>query len=90
MRSEPNQRCIRLDREERLLLMESSALSASLRQRLTAASARPIELWVSVDEADDLRELVQDMLQESGFDADYAPTPKGRVLEQPVDKLFTG
>lgn len=90
MRSEPNQRCIRLDREERLLLLESSELSAVLRQRLTTDSARPVDLWFSLDEADDLRELAQDMLQVHGFDEHYHPTPKGRALEQLIDKLFTG
>jgi hypothetical protein len=88
--SQPNQTRVLLNREERLLLLRRLNLSATLRSQLELDSTRPVEAWLNVDEADDLREQVQDLLQTEGFDENYEPTPLGRVLESLVDKLFTG
>jgi hypothetical protein len=38
--------------------------------------------------ADTLRDRCGDELAATGFDANYAPTPTGRVLEGLIDKLF--
>lgn len=90
MRSEPNQRRVLLSREERMLLLREADLPATIRRQLQSESPHTTEVWLTVDEADDLRERVQDILQVSGFDENYAPTLQGRMLETLVDKLFTG
>jgi hypothetical protein len=42
------------------------------------------------DEADDLRDLCGEKLQDSGFDLDYNPNQIGKRLESLMDKLFIG
>lgn len=90
MRSEPNQMRVLLSREERTLLLWRAELPPTVRHQLESESPHAVEVWLTVDEADDLREQVQDILQVSGFDENYVPTPQGRVLESLVDKLFIG
>jgi len=43
---------------------------------------------IDEDAAIDLRELCSDYLTEIGFDKDYEPNTKGKLLETLVDKLF--
>ncbi len=81
---------VRLSREERLLLLERFELSPDARTQMSAGASHPREVWLTMEEADDRREAVQDMLQVEGFDENYAPTPLGRLLEGLVDKLYTG
>jgi len=40
--------------------------------------------------ADELRDLCLDRLDTHGFDACYAPTEEGKLLESLIDKLFVG
>ena len=43
---------------------------------------------LDINAAIDLRELCSDYLTEVGFDKDYEPNAKGKLLESLVDKLF--
>jgi plasmid maintenance system antidote protein VapI len=88
-RSQPNQRRVIVTRDERLML-QPMRLSDDVRLQLQKETPRSLELWLSIDEADDLREQVQDALQVNGFDENYRLTAAGKVLESLVDKLFTG
>jgi hypothetical protein len=88
--SQANQRRVHLTREERLVLLGCSGLAAETHAQLESKSAHAVDVWMSIEEADELREQVQDRLQVSGFDENYNITPQGRVLEGLVDKLFTG
>jgi hypothetical protein len=89
-RSDANQRLISLTREERQLLLRRLEVAPDIRAQLESASPHSVDVWMSVDQADDLREAVQDVLQVHGFDESYAPTQEGLVLERLVDKFFTG
>lgn len=87
---EPKYVRLRFSRDERLLLLSRFEVRPEARKQLDVSTSRPVELWMTVEEADDLREAAQDLLQVEGFDADYAPTPLGRQLETIINKLFTG
>lgn len=43
---------------------------------------------VEVDEVDLINEACSEELMRSGFDADYEPTERGRLLEGLIDKFF--
>jgi hypothetical protein len=87
----PNQWRLILTREERLTLLKHVALPAELRQRLAAStSSRPAEVWLSISEANSLRDEVAEVLQVKGFGPSYETTPIGQVLEGLIDKLYTG
>lgn len=45
---------------------------------------------ISDDMADELRDLCTERLDTHGFDASYAPTEEGKILEALIDKLFVG
>jgi hypothetical protein len=60
-----------------------------MRSRLeTGPSNRPLEVWFTLDEAEDLRELVGEALQVKGFDECYKATDLGLILESLIDKLY--
>lgn len=52
-RSEPDQTRVLLTRKERLLLLRRLELSPALRSQLEPDSSRSMEVWLSVDEADE-------------------------------------
>jgi hypothetical protein len=79
-----------LTREERLTVLRELRPSPAVRSQLEPESSRSREVWMTADEADGLREQAAEVLQRSGFDSEYKPTPLGRLLEQLMDKLFTG
>lgn len=79
-----------LTREERLTILRELRPSTAVRTQLEADSSRTREVWLTVDEANELREQAAESLQHSGFDSEYKPTALGRLLEQLMDKLFTG
>ena len=81
---------ITLTREERLTVLRELRPSADVRTQLELESSRPREIWITTDEADELREQAAEVLQRSGFDSEYKATALGRLLEQLMDKLFTG
>jgi hypothetical protein len=47
-------------------------------------------LELNDDTADDYRNLVQEEFDINGLNQNYEPTPKGKILEALIDKLFTG
>ena len=47
-------------------------------------------LELSEDLAVDYRNFCSDELDLTGFDLDYVPTIRGRILDSLIDKLFTG
>ncbi len=49
-----------------------------------------LALKIPDKEADEMREIVSDDLQFRGFDTNYELTTEGRVLQDLIDKLFTG
>ena len=78
-----------LTRAERLLLREFK-LPDGVRGQLEKDSPHPLEVWMTVDEAEYLREQVGERLQLEGFGPDYKPTEIARSLETLIDKLYTG
>lgn len=47
-------------------------------------------LEVNDDAADEYRNLIQDEYEVRGLNENYEPTPRGKILESLIDKLFTG
>jgi hypothetical protein len=79
-----------MTREDRLFLLAYMVVSTDLREQLDVPNSRPSEIWVTIEEADELREQLGDLLQTKGFDTEYRPTAIGKMAEQLLDKLFTG
>lgn len=88
--SASERRRIMLTRLERLTMLKELRPSAAVRTQLETDSSRTREVWMTVDEADELREQAAEVLQRSGFDKEYKPTALGRLVEQLMEKLFTG
>ena len=85
-----NQVCIRLTRPERLLMLRRFALPDGLREQIQSESVRPVEVWMTADEADELREQAGELFQEVGIGPDEAPTADGRLLDELIDRLYHG
>ena len=49
-----------------------------------------MKIELSDDQADELRDCCTCKLDEIGFDENYEPSEKGKVLESLVDKLYIG
>lgn len=49
-----------------------------------------LQMRISPNEADEIRDLCGEQLQLVGFDEKYQPTPEGKILESLIDKLFIG
>lgn len=75
---------------ERHLLLERFRLPRKLRAQLERSGNKSAAVLMSAETADELREAAQDLLLTDGFDADYRPTPTGTLLEDLIDKFFTG
>lgn len=58
--------------------------------RLPESGNSPINLDISDNLADTLRDLCGDELQIHGFDENYEPTTLGKILESLIDKLYVG
>lgn len=76
-------------------LVESLGLSNRLIDRLSAevkesVHIKKIKISLTADEAEEIRELCGDKLQQCGFDKKYNLTKEGHILEDLVDILFTG
>lgn len=83
---------VTLTENERHVLMTSVLLPETLRSVVNSArqSGRNWTLEISDDDANEVRDLCGDRLQEVGFDERYEPNEAGLLLEQLVDKFFTG
>jgi len=47
-------------------------------------------LPISKNQADEIRDICAEYLQVVGFDENYCPTEKGKLLESLIDKFFIG
>jgi hypothetical protein len=79
---------MRLGREDIDFLLRVLELSDDLRRKLQMAAAGQVEL--SLEDADQLRDLCGERLQTHGFGADYEVTEEGARLEKLIDELFIG
>jgi hypothetical protein len=85
------QACVRLSLEQRLLLLKRFDLPAEFRQQLASAtSSRPVDYWLSRDEANNLREQAGDLFQEFGLAHDETVSREGQILEDLIDRFFVG
>ena len=83
---------IRLTQKEYACLMEDDILSKSLVAAVenVLQVREGFELELSDQEANEIRDLCGERLQEVGYDENYDPNKKGKLLESLVDKLFIG
>ena len=83
---------IELTDDEQQILVTSVPLPETLRSSVESArqSGRKWLLDISEDDADEIRDLCADRLDEVGFDERYEPNKAGLLLEGLVDKFFTG
>ncbi len=83
---------IKLTELELNYLRSLSETPEIIRKELVALGAKnpPYTVTLTDCEADDLRETCADQLPIEGFDKNYEPNEKGRILESLIDKLFTG
>lgn len=63
-------------------------LSDRMRSKLEKIASG--EAGLTVDEADELRDLCGERLQTHGFGPGYEPTQEGVHLERLIDELFVG
>ena len=84
---------VRLTPEELTYLSTATFVQADVAESLKRNSG-PEGLGLSFDipedRADELRDLLGEELQRDGFDLDYRTTAKGKLLEQLIDKFFSG
>lgn len=64
-------------------------VSTRLHELVTQGVGRGL-LQLSDEDADSLRDLCTDRLDQHGFDADYAFTAEGQLLSELIDKLYIG
>jgi len=83
-----SQVCLSFTREERLELQKRFELPVDVRQQLYVVGARVAEIWMSREQADNLREQAADLLQLHGLADDDKLSDEGRLLEKLIDKLF--
>ena len=77
-----------LAREERAAVTRNTRPSADVLAQLASPYAHAVEVWMTADEAEELREQVSDALLLSGFDEEYRATSEGKILEILIDKLY--
>tara|TARA_B100000508_G_C11261072_1_gene181147 strand:+ start:216 stop:449 length:234 start_codon:yes stop_codon:yes gene_type:complete len=75
---------IKVSKYDSLFILDHINLPENLRDKLEKIES------LTEDEADDLRDLCGEKLQDSGFDLDYKPNQIGKRLESLMDKLFIG
>lgn len=81
---------VRLTRSEQVLLLERFVLTEDVRNQIGRADREVAEVWLTREEADDLREQAGELFQELGLNAHDEPTAPGKVLNKLIDKLFAG
>jgi hypothetical protein len=86
---------IRLPLAHWTYLANSLELPTHLLQRLRQAQpcASPgsrVDVVLTAEEADDMRNRCAEQLQLRGFGADYELNDEGRMLQELIDYLFTG
>ena len=83
---------VELSPKEHEMLTTTVQMPDALRQVVQSAhqSGRTWCLELSDDDAEEIRDLCADTLQQIGFDKRYEPNKAGWILEGLVDKFFTG
>ena len=83
---------IKLTNDERELLLSRVRIPQHLAAVIHQAEycADNWILNISEEDADTIRDLCGETLQEIGFDKEYNPTHAGRILECLIDKFFIG
>ncbi len=77
-----------LSNSEYEYLHDATFLPSRLKEAVSFTKHLQVE--VSLDVADEIRDLCGEQLQLVGFDENYQPTPEGKILESLIDKLFIG
>jgi hypothetical protein len=83
---------VELTRKEHEMLTTKVPMPEALRGVIRSArqTGRKWHLELSDDDAEEIRDLCGDTLQQIGFDEHYEPNKAGWILEGLVDKFFTG
>lgn len=83
---------VTLSTRERRFLLSSVPISDRQSNALRLAKRKWWQWIIDIDDddAEEIRELCEDKMQEIGFDRNYWPTRTGRILESLIDKFFTG
>ena len=74
-----------------MYLSNANFLPAALVEIIQAAEAVGGDRYavrVSADTAEQLRSVFTERLAKVGFDANYRPTPEGKMLEQLIDVFY--
>jgi hypothetical protein len=61
-------------------------LEKALADTLNSPSSGTI--WLTRDEAENLRDLLTEQLAATGFDADYSINQQGQILEALIDRFY--
>lgn len=70
--------------------MGLTACRRSLEAPAQISSRSEVEVSMTTDEADRLREQAGDLFQEIGLGPDEEPTVDGRLLDALIDRLYRG
>jgi len=80
---------LKVSSPELLLLGSFSGISPSLRARFSEAVERAsCKILLSLEEVDDLREILMQEVIRVGFDEHYELNSKGRLLQDLADRLY--
>ena len=79
---------MRLAQADIAFMLRVLDLSEDMRNKLEKVASGEAKL--TVDEADELRDLCGERLQTHGFGPNYEPTQEGVHLEKLIDELFVG
>lgn len=80
--------CVRLTREERMLIDERFMISGELRCQMRNDSVHPVDVWMTVEEAEELRDQAGDLFQTIGFGEERGITAEGAILDRLIDRLL--
>ena len=81
---------IQLTKQEFDTLMANDFLPEKYRELLKKNITDTYVVDLDEDSADEIREVCLEELPLSGFNEDYSPNEKGNLLEDLIDKFFTG
>ena len=78
---------VKLSFEELLFIIDQLPVKTDLK---TLLKTQKMNVVISEDNADYLRDLSMDKLETDGFNEKYEPNVEGVILESLIDKFFTG
>ncbi len=79
---------LRLTNAEALAIVGVATIPEAFRRRVWESQEVGGVLELGADEADDIRELLLEEMVRAGFDADYALTERGRIIDALCDRLL--